>query len=128
MVREVEEAFQNPHDFIPERWYNKPELVKAPRAFAPFGMGKSSGIKNCVSTNYIWNTMMTIFPTLGRTLCVGKNLAMAQMRLVAASILTKHDIDFAPGEENGKAVERDLKDQLTANPGKLRLVFEKRGS
>ncbi|KAH8785239.1 cytochrome P450 [Diaporthe sp. PMI_573] len=101
-IGRLEEAFQNPHDFIPERWHNKPELVKAPRAFAPFGMG--------------------------RTLCVGKNLAMAQMRLVAASILTKHDIDFAPGEENGKAVERDLKDQLTANPGKLRLVFEKRGS
>ncbi|KKY31540.1 putative benzoate 4-monooxygenase cytochrome p450 [Diaporthe ampelina] len=77
-------------------------MVKAPRAFAPFGMG--------------------------RTLCVGKNLAMAQMRLVAASILTKYDIDFAPEEGNGEAVERDLKDQLTANPGKLRLVFEKRGS
>lgn len=53
---------------------------------------------------------------------------MAQMRLVAASILTKYDIDFAPEEGNGEAVERDLKDQLTANPGKLRLVFEKRGS
>ncbi|KAI7776264.1 Cytochrome P450 [Diaporthe eres] len=101
-IGRLEEAFENPHDFVPERWYSKPEMVKAPRAFAPFGMG--------------------------RTLCVGKNLAMAQMRLVAAAILPKYDIDFAPGEGNGEAVERDLKDQLTANPGKLRLVFAKRGS
>lgn len=42
MPCKVEEAFEKPHDFIPERWYSKPEMVKAPRAFAPFGMGKSS--------------------------------------------------------------------------------------
>ncbi|KAK9422880.1 putative Cytochrome P450 [Seiridium unicorne] len=38
-IGRLEEAFEKPHSFIPERWYSKPELVKAPRAFAPFGMG-----------------------------------------------------------------------------------------
>ena len=57
---------------------------------------------------------------------MGKNLAMAQLRLVAAALLSKYHIRFAPGERNGEAVERDLRDQLTANPGNLVLMFEKR--
>jgi hypothetical protein len=48
------------------------------------------------------------------------------MRLVVAAILSRYNIKFAPGEINGVAVERDMTDQLTANPGRLVLVFEKR--
>lgn len=70
--------------------------------------------------------MHSINPSAGRTLCVGKNLAMVQMRLVAARLLNDYHFKFALGEGNGEAVERDLKDQLTASPGKLNLVFEKR--
>lgn len=51
---------------------------------------------------------------------------MAQMRLVAARLLRKYNFTFAPGEGNGEAVERELKDQLTASPGRLALVFERR--
>jgi cytochrome P450 len=58
--------------------------------------------------------------------CVGKNLAMAQLRLVTAALLSKYHIRFAPRERNGESVERDLRDQLTANPGNLVLVFEER--
>lgn len=38
----VETAFADPLTFIPERWYSRTELVKDKRAFAPFGLGKSS--------------------------------------------------------------------------------------
>lgn len=54
--------------------------------------------------------------------CVGKNLALAQLRLVAALVLTKYKLNFVDG--NGELVEDDMKDQLTANPGKLMLQFE----
>jgi tryprostatin B 6-hydroxylase len=30
-----------PHEFIPERWTTRPELVLDKRAFFPFHMGKS---------------------------------------------------------------------------------------
>ena len=33
--------WHRPDEFIPERWYSKPELVRDKRAFAPFSMGKS---------------------------------------------------------------------------------------
>ncbi|OTA56081.1 putative cytochrome P450 [Hypoxylon sp. EC38] len=93
-------AYQDPDEFTPERWYSKPELVKDKRAFAPFGIGRNG--------------------------CAGKNLAMHQLRFVIATLLSKYHIRFAPGEKNGEAVERDMKDQLTATPGNLVLVFERR--
>ncbi|KAI1410215.1 putative cytochrome P450 [Hypoxylon sp. FL1857] len=99
-VGRLASAYEYPHEFIPERWYSKPELVKDKRAFAPFGIGRNN--------------------------CVGRNLAMHQLRIVVASLLSKYHIKFAPGERNGEAVERDMKDQLTAIPGNLTLVFEKR--
>ncbi|KAJ5963974.1 uncharacterized protein N7479_003850 [Penicillium vulpinum] len=90
----------HPHEFIPERWYSQPELIKDKRAFAPFGVGRTS--------------------------CVGRHLALAQIRLVTAALVFHYRIEFASGENNGEAVERDMKDQLTAQPGACRLVFQRR--
>ncbi|KAI0838122.1 cytochrome P450 [Hypoxylon sp. FL0890] len=94
----LEEAYEAPHDFIPERWYSKAELIKDKRAFAPFAMGRNS--------------------------CAGKKIAMSHMRLTVAILLSKYSISFAPGTSNGLLVEKDMKDQLTALPGELELVFE----
>lgn len=47
------------------------------------------------------------------------------MRLVLASLVQKFRIRFLPGED-GKEVVRDMKDQLTAQPGRLTLMFEAR--
>ncbi|KAJ6124316.1 hypothetical protein N7471_011633 [Penicillium samsonianum] len=96
----LETAYVNPHEFIPERWYSQPELIKDKRAFAPFGVGRTS--------------------------CVGRHLALAQIRHVTAALVFHYRITFASGENNGEAVERDMKDQLTAQPGACRLVFQSR--
>ncbi|KAI0485117.1 cytochrome P450 [Xylariaceae sp. FL0804] len=95
----LEEAYEAPHEFIPERWYSKPELIKDKRAFAPFAMGRNS--------------------------CSGKKIAMSHMRLTVAVLLSRYSISFAPGTSNGLLVEKDMKDQLTAFPGELELVFKK---
>ena len=50
---------------------------------------------------------------------------MTELRMVLAGILSQFDVAFAPGD-NGEAVERDLRDQLTANPGDLNLKFSNR--
>lgn len=67
-----------------------------------------------------------MFVSTGRTSCVGRHLALAQICLVTAALVFHYRIKFAPGENNGKAVERDMKDQLTAQPGACWLVFEGR--
>lgn len=63
--------------------------------------------------------------SIGRFACVGKNLALAELRFVAALLLSKYDLAFAPGED-GSRCWRDMKDQFTAAPGKLVLVFKPR--
>ncbi|KAI0397483.1 benzoate 4-monooxygenase cytochrome P450 [Xylariaceae sp. FL0594] len=93
-------AYKDPESFVPERWYSRPDMIIERRAFAPFG--------------------------LGRTACVGKNLALAQLRLASANLLSRYNIRLAGDEKDHDAAVRDLKDQLTANPGKLQLRFEKR--
>ncbi|KAI1323417.1 benzoate 4-monooxygenase cytochrome P450 [Xylariaceae sp. FL0255] len=91
-------AYVRPNEFIPERWYSQPELIKDRRAFSPFGVGKRS--------------------------CAGKRIAMVQMKLVVACLLRKYHVGFAPGHDSVVAFERDMRDQLTAIPGKLMLVFK----
>ena len=59
---------------------------------------------------------------IGRYACVGKNLALAEIRFVAALLLSKYQITLAPGED-GITVWKSMKDQFTAVPGKLDLVF-----
>ncbi|MCJ1268692.1 hypothetical protein MMC22_008580 [Lobaria immixta] len=60
-----------------------------------------------------------------RRTCVGKNLALTQIQLVAAILLTKYRVAFAPSE-NGEALARGMLDQVTAQPGKFRVIFETR--
>lgn len=45
--------------------------------------------------------------------------------MVLANLLSNFDIAFPEGDD-GVAVERDMRDQLTANPGDLNLVFTAR--
>ncbi|KAI0544498.1 benzoate 4-monooxygenase cytochrome P450 [Xylaria curta] len=99
-IGRLESAYTRPDEFIPERWYSRPELIKDRRAFSPFGVGRRS--------------------------CAGKRLAMTQLKLVVASLLKKYHITFLSGSDSKEAFERDFRDQLTANPGKLMLVFRKR--
>ncbi|PLB38295.1 cytochrome P450 [Aspergillus candidus] len=99
-VGRLDSAYVQPHDFIPERWYSQPQLIKDRRAFAPFGLGNTS--------------------------CVGKNLALAQIRLVTAALVSRYKMQFAPGTEEGVSVEKNMRDQLTAQPGECWIVFERR--
>ncbi|KAL9055425.1 MAG: hypothetical protein Q9206_003146 [Seirophora lacunosa] len=98
VISRREDCFVRADDFIPERWYSKPELVKHRRAFAPFGTGRAS--------------------------CVGQGLAMTQLRLVLASLVKRYHVRFPSGGQDGQEVLRDMKDQLTAKPGELRLTFQ----
>ena len=61
----------------------------------------------------------------GRYGCVGKNLALSELRFVTALLIKKYVVCFAPNED-GKSVVNDLRDQFTAAPGKLNLSFELR--
>ncbi|KAL8938660.1 MAG: hypothetical protein Q9216_003780 [Gyalolechia sp. 2 TL-2023] len=95
----LESCFENAMEFIPERWYSKPWMIKNKNAFAPFALGPYH--------------------------CIGKNLALSELRFVTALLASKYDISFPAGEDGESCVE-DMVDQFTAVPGPLNLVFCKR--
>lgn len=69
---------------------------------------------------------MAYAPT-GTRQCVGKNLALTEIRLVVAMLLKRFKVSF-PIEQNVDSVIDDMKDQVTAQPGECWLVFRSRES
>nr|AJW31700.1 tri11 protein [Trichoderma brevicompactum] len=66
--------WEQPEDFIPERWLGDPKFANDRRdAFQPF----STGPRNCV----------------------GKNLAYSEMRMILARVILEYDIKLADGTE-----------------------------
>lgn len=57
--------------------------------------------------------------------CIGKQLALMELRIVTARLVTEFDIAFAPGEA-GKNLLENTKDVFTMEVAPLMLVFTKR--
>ncbi|KAB8360826.1 hypothetical protein FH972_024560 [Carpinus fangiana] len=79
-------AYARPDEFVPERWTTQPELVRVKGAFAPFSMGPYG--------------------------CVGKGLALMELRTVLSMLVTRFDIGFAEGED-GRALVEESTDHFT---------------
>lgn len=94
------DCFPNPHSFIPERWTERPDLVKNKIGFDPFGTGRYN--------------------------CVGKNLGMTQVRMVTAKLLQKYDVTFCDDVTEGSFPGQVL-DNFVANVGGLEVRLRRRG-
>ncbi|KAJ0418348.1 cytochrome P450 [Aspergillus carlsbadensis] len=94
-----ERVFVQPQEFLPERWTTLPNLVKEPSAFIPFNAGPYS--------------------------CVGKQLALMELRRVTAEILTRYDVHLAKEQRVNDFLD-SFHDTFTLVTGPLELVFEKR--
>ncbi|PWY70995.1 benzoate 4-monooxygenase cytochrome P450 [Aspergillus heteromorphus CBS 117.55] len=94
-----ERLFLQPHDFIPERWTTRQDLIRDSSAFVPFSTGKHA--------------------------CIGKQLGLMEIRYVVSQIVRKYDVEFAPGQtpERFLAGKRDA---FTLSLGPLELVFKPR--
>ena len=62
----------------------------------------------------------------GRYGCVGKNLALMELRLVTAVLVEAFDITFPPDSDLGAKLLRTTQDHFTIVPGKLNLIFKPR--
>ncbi|KAJ5717872.1 cytochrome P450 [Penicillium malachiteum] len=94
-----ERVFENPDDFIPERWSTRPELIKEPASYMPFGAGPYA--------------------------CVGKQLALMEIRRVTAEILTRYDVSFA-AEVSEEAFWNGKIDAFTLVAAPMELNFTSR--
>jgi cytochrome P450 len=85
--------FEDPLDFMPERWTDeKPGAIIDKRAYAPFNIGAHG--------------------------CVGKTIAMTEMRTVAANLFRLFDVSFAEGED-GSTIANKTMDSFSLIVGKL---------
>ena len=55
---------------------------------------------------------------IGSYNCIGKNVAMMELRTLTAKILLEYDVSFAPGED-GSRLENDSKDHGNVQAGQL---------
>jgi cytochrome P450 len=95
-----ERYFSRGWDFIPERWTEEwRDGVKERKAFIPFGYGVHS--------------------------CVGKQLALNEMRLTIATVVRDFDIVLG-GSYDEEMWEREWKDHSGIQIGKLWVHFVKR--
>ena len=117
-VGRLESCYERPLEFIPERWYSKPEMIKNKVAFAPF----SRGLRPIVYCSHEVNIANRL---LGPYSCVGKQLALMELRTVVALLVSQFDISFAPGED-GTRLLTDSKDYFTISISDLYLVFTPR--
>lgn len=93
--------FVRPNEFIPERWTTRPELTFEPRNFVPFSTGPGS--------------------------CVGKQLALMELRYVVSHIVYRYDVKLAPGQSAQTFLD-DMKDCFALVVPDLNVVFTKRPS
>lgn len=91
------DIYEEPDKFIPERWFSKPDMVKYKDAWAPFSMGPFG--------------------------CIGKNLALTELRTLTTRIVLKFDMALAPGED-GKRIMYETKDHFTVDLGQLDITFK----
>ncbi|KAI9725117.1 MAG: hypothetical protein M1828_003459 [Chrysothrix sp. TS-e1954] len=99
VVSRNERCYTDAKSFIPERWFSKPEMVKEKTAWAPF----SAGVYGCI----------------------GKPLALLELRTITTKIITKFDVALAPGEDGSRLLYK-TKDHFTLGLADLNLMFEKR--
>ncbi|KAL2200155.1 cytochrome P450 monooxygenase-like protein [Corynascus similis CBS 632.67] len=94
-----ERAFAYPNEFIPERWTTRPELIRDKSVYIPFNSGPYA--------------------------CVGKRLAMLELRRVVGEILWRYDVTIAPGQTK-EAFLDGKQDTFTTVSAPLPVIFTER--
>lgn len=123
----VESCFIRPDEFIPERWFLKPELIINKAGYAPFSLGMfcfdiGHSLISWISERLVANLPLTYGNSTGRASCIGKQLALLELRTTVALLVTKFNITFPPANDKITIVD-EVTDHFANTPGNLKLVF-----
>ncbi|KAK6854682.1 hypothetical protein PG990_008145 [Apiospora arundinis] len=91
--------FERPDEFLPERWLAGSDIKCDRAAYFPFHLGKHA--------------------------CIGKPMAMEEMRSVLARLALQFDMDLAPGQDWEEHQEK-IMDHFTMSLPPLYLTFKER--
>lgn len=97
VIQRRESSYVRGDEWIPERWYSQPELLKDNTGYAPFSAGP-------------WS-------------CVGKQLALYELRGIISHLISRFSVEFAPGS-NGDEVVKKTTDHFASTPGPLEVILK----
>ena len=108
-----------PHEFIPERWTTRPELVREKGAYAPFSLGGY----NCIGRGL---ALMTLRGTVARlVMAMEGTWEFAGDNTTNAGQNTTHPPTQSAAAGAGGRFEDGVKSQFVTLPGRLDVVFRK---
>ena len=112
----------NPETFWPERW-----LKQSPESLTMSGDTDSHAIDGHSEhvTSFVTNGSAFIPFSFGPANCVGKNLAMVEMRIVVATLVTRFDLHISH-EYNPMDWHKDQEDFFALKNGRLPVVLKPR--
>lgn len=126
--RDVRYFSPDPDTFWPERWLpdEGPKIAEArgqdftlvQGAYMPFNYGSCR-------QSLLWVGVVYLTADLGPGNCVGRSLALHEMRAVIAAVLRRFDLRFAPGFQPDDWLNQ-LTDHYVLVRGKLEVVLSKR--
>ena len=118
--------------FRPERWYSEPHLVKEASAFAPFSIGRldpddlETRLRlNCIIPPRSLALIELFLMITGPYNCIGKPLALMNLRTTLAKLVWNFDIAIADGED-GTRFRNNMRTNFATTPGELDMTFRKR--
>lgn len=97
-ISRSEKYFARGKEFIPERWYIQKDLVIREKAMVAFNWGQ-------------WN-------------CVGKQMALIELRVLIAHLVHGFEIEFASKDEQ-RRMEEECKDYVIMKCPPLHVNFKK---
>lgn len=109
-----------PTEFIPERWTTRPDLILNKSVFIPFNIGMVLR-----PARYPVSSNECLTYRTGPYACVGKRLALIEIRRVVAEVLTRYDVRAAPFL-NKEAFVDGKQDTFTLVSAPLPLIFTPR--
>lgn len=101
--------------FWPDRWLHNSNIQEHP----------SEKVAARANGPIITNHLAFIPFSAGHANCAGKNLALAEMRMVLALLMQKFEMRFADGYDP-RAWERDMVDLFVIKPSELPVVLKLR--
>ncbi|EGN94651.1 hypothetical protein SERLA73DRAFT_187691 [Serpula lacrymans var. lacrymans S7.3] len=110
-----------PNSFWPDRWLPSSHRVDF--------IGASSKVSASAQSDFVHNTAAFIPFSLGPNNCVGKNLALLELRAVTCHILHRFELSFGPSEEGVWEMEKweeRIEDYFTVIRPPLNMVLRSR--
>ena len=139
LIRNADEnIYTDAEAFRPERWFEGSDLVKEPSAFAPFSKGMFAAVQLASNFALFASSSPSILAIVcdenradtrlpGPYNCIGKELALMNIRTTLTKMILAFDISFADGEDGTRFLQ-SMKSTFITGPGRLNLKFRRRTS